>query len=314
MAEYRVMTATDYEEVYDLWLNTPGMGLNSTDDSREGIEKYLRRNPTTSFVAEKFGQVMFHFANGTDAPSTGAGGRLRQIMFDSSRSFSANELAAAIGGEILSDRIEANLGGSTLCIYPDIGAYTKESRFTYSAGGAPAVPAPEQKDEVSNDDAREILKTYWNRNCAAGGAWYYFVDLSGDGIDEMLNVAFDAYDDGIMGIYMLQNGEVVQVGEKWTSSMNGYQIGYYLYTENGRNYILEQNFFLRQGYGECYYKIYSYTASGAELILRENSYSGEMNAAGEAASDAVYAEFRSYKANSAGIMYQTLYGGATDLL
>lgn len=47
------MSAADYEKVYDLWVNTPGMGLNTTDDSREGIEKYLRRNPNTCFVAER---------------------------------------------------------------------------------------------------------------------------------------------------------------------------------------------------------------------------------------------------------------------
>lgn len=47
----RVMRAADYPEVYRLWLNTPGMGLNKTDDSAQGIEKYLKRNPTTSFVA-----------------------------------------------------------------------------------------------------------------------------------------------------------------------------------------------------------------------------------------------------------------------
>lgn len=45
------MTIADYDAVYDLWIHTPGMGLNTTDDSREGIDKYLRRNPTTSFVA-----------------------------------------------------------------------------------------------------------------------------------------------------------------------------------------------------------------------------------------------------------------------
>ena len=28
-----------------------GNGLNNKDDSREGIEKYLKRNPSTSFVA-----------------------------------------------------------------------------------------------------------------------------------------------------------------------------------------------------------------------------------------------------------------------
>ncbi len=48
MIDIRVMSITDYDCVYNLWMNTPGMGLNSTDDSREGIEKYLKRNPTSS--------------------------------------------------------------------------------------------------------------------------------------------------------------------------------------------------------------------------------------------------------------------------
>lgn len=51
MITIRIMTIEDYDGVYDLWLNTPGMGLNTTDDSREGIARYLRRNPATSFVA-----------------------------------------------------------------------------------------------------------------------------------------------------------------------------------------------------------------------------------------------------------------------
>ena len=50
--QIRVMTSDDYKEVYDLWIHTPGMGLNTADDSREGIERYLKRNPKTSFVAE----------------------------------------------------------------------------------------------------------------------------------------------------------------------------------------------------------------------------------------------------------------------
>ena len=58
MINIRVMTISDYEEIYDVWINTPGMGLNSTDDSKEGIEKYLKRNPTTSFVAECDGKVV----------------------------------------------------------------------------------------------------------------------------------------------------------------------------------------------------------------------------------------------------------------
>ena len=49
----RTMTMADYDGVYQLWLNTPGMGLNTTDDSPAGIAKYLRRNPDTCFVAEE---------------------------------------------------------------------------------------------------------------------------------------------------------------------------------------------------------------------------------------------------------------------
>ncbi len=40
----RIMTISDYEKVYSLWLSTPNMGLNNLDDSKEGISKYLDRN------------------------------------------------------------------------------------------------------------------------------------------------------------------------------------------------------------------------------------------------------------------------------
>ncbi len=47
----RKMTINDYEEVYALWLSCSGMGLNDVDDSREGIARFLERNPDTCFVA-----------------------------------------------------------------------------------------------------------------------------------------------------------------------------------------------------------------------------------------------------------------------
>lgn len=56
--DVRVMTIDDYERVYNLWIHTPGMGLNTTDDSRAGIEKYLKRNPSTCFVAEDCGAII----------------------------------------------------------------------------------------------------------------------------------------------------------------------------------------------------------------------------------------------------------------
>lgn len=47
----RPMTLADYDDVYTLWLSCKGMGLNNLDDSKEGIAKYLERNPETCFVA-----------------------------------------------------------------------------------------------------------------------------------------------------------------------------------------------------------------------------------------------------------------------
>ncbi|MGN0553489.1 MAG: GNAT family N-acetyltransferase [Oscillospiraceae bacterium] len=52
------MTIADYDEIYDLWINTKGMGLNDLDDSREGIGKFLDRNPETCFTAKENGKVI----------------------------------------------------------------------------------------------------------------------------------------------------------------------------------------------------------------------------------------------------------------
>jgi len=54
----RTMTISDYDQVYSLWRSTPGMGLNDIDDSIEGINKYLARNPNTCFVAEREGKIV----------------------------------------------------------------------------------------------------------------------------------------------------------------------------------------------------------------------------------------------------------------
>ncbi|NLI62804.1 MAG: GNAT family N-acetyltransferase [Methanosarcinaceae archaeon] len=47
----RKMTIEDYDAVYELWISCTGMGLNNLDDSKEGIHKFLKRNPETCFVA-----------------------------------------------------------------------------------------------------------------------------------------------------------------------------------------------------------------------------------------------------------------------
>ena len=53
--EYTVkqVTIDDYDAIYELWNSTEQSrrALNPVDDSREGIERYLKRNPGTCFAA-----------------------------------------------------------------------------------------------------------------------------------------------------------------------------------------------------------------------------------------------------------------------
>lgn len=51
--EIRLVTIDDYDAIYDLWNATEQSrrALNPVDDSREGIDRYLKRNPNTCFAA-----------------------------------------------------------------------------------------------------------------------------------------------------------------------------------------------------------------------------------------------------------------------
>ena len=54
----RVMTMDDFEAVHALWMEIHGFGIRSIDDSREGVERFIRRNPTTSMVAVAEGKIV----------------------------------------------------------------------------------------------------------------------------------------------------------------------------------------------------------------------------------------------------------------
>lgn len=62
----RVMTIEDYDEVYALWKKIRGFGIRSIDDSRKGVDRFLKRNPTTSVVAEKDGRIVGSILCGHD--------------------------------------------------------------------------------------------------------------------------------------------------------------------------------------------------------------------------------------------------------
>ena len=62
----RAMPIEDYDEVYHLWKKIRGFGIRSVDDSREGIARFLRRNPTTSVVAVEDGRIVGSILCGHD--------------------------------------------------------------------------------------------------------------------------------------------------------------------------------------------------------------------------------------------------------
>lgn len=54
----RVMTMKDYDEVFALWSKIKGFAIRSIDDSRQGVERFLKRNPSTSVVAIEDGKIV----------------------------------------------------------------------------------------------------------------------------------------------------------------------------------------------------------------------------------------------------------------
>ena len=62
----RTMTIDDYDGVYKLWMTIRGFAIRSIDDSREGVERFLKRNPDTSVVALEDGQIVGSILCGHD--------------------------------------------------------------------------------------------------------------------------------------------------------------------------------------------------------------------------------------------------------
>ena len=54
----RAMTLDDYENVHALWMRIKGFSIRSIDDSKEGVERFLKQNPGISVVAEEDGRIV----------------------------------------------------------------------------------------------------------------------------------------------------------------------------------------------------------------------------------------------------------------
>ena len=62
----REMKIKDYDKVFALWKTIKGFGIRSVDDSREGIERFLKWNPGLSVVAEENGEIVGAILCGSD--------------------------------------------------------------------------------------------------------------------------------------------------------------------------------------------------------------------------------------------------------
>lgn len=105
----RPMTIADYDAVYALWMSCTGMGLNNLDDSRDGIEQFLTRNPETCFVAEENGIVgvilvgndgrrgyIYHTAVHPDCRHRGIGSALLERALDALRTIGIRKCALVV--------------------------------------------------------------------------------------------------------------------------------------------------------------------------------------------------------------------------
>lgn len=135
--EIKLMTIDDYDKVYKLWADTAGIGMRSLDDSFEGIEKFLKRNPTTNYIAKEENEIIgvilcghdgrrgyiYHTAVKTDCRNRGTGKALVDAALDALKkeginkaalvAFTANDLGnkfwQSVGFDARNDLVYRNL-------------------------------------------------------------------------------------------------------------------------------------------------------------------------------------------------------------
>ena len=56
--QIREMEISEYSQVKELWMSIHGFAIRSIDDSYEGVERFLKRNPGTSVVALEDGVIV----------------------------------------------------------------------------------------------------------------------------------------------------------------------------------------------------------------------------------------------------------------
>ena len=108
----RSFQISDYDAVYALW-QTERMGLNNVDDTRAGIERFLRRNPNTSFVAELDGKIIGAILCGHD----GRSGSIYHTCV--SHEYQNQKIGAQLVEKVFSALNAEGISDVTLAVYVD---------------------------------------------------------------------------------------------------------------------------------------------------------------------------------------------------
>lgn len=103
----REMTIEDYDKVFALWMSIDGFGIRTLDDSREGVQRFLKRNPSTSVVAEQNGRIVgailcghdgrrgcfYHVCVARDYRKHGIGHRMAQFAMEALKEEGINKVS-----------------------------------------------------------------------------------------------------------------------------------------------------------------------------------------------------------------------------
>jgi ribosomal protein S18 acetylase RimI-like enzyme len=108
----KTLKIADYDIVYALW-QTERMGLNNVDDSRDGIERFLRRNPNTSFIAEIDSEIIGSILCGND----GRSGYIHHACV--SREHQNNKIGTQLAEKVFEALKAEEISDVTLTVYID---------------------------------------------------------------------------------------------------------------------------------------------------------------------------------------------------
>jgi ribosomal protein S18 acetylase RimI-like enzyme len=107
----RPLRIEDYPQIYRLWKSCEGVDINDIDESREGIEKYLQRNPSTCFVEERDGKIVGVIMAGHD----GRRGTLHHHAVD--RQYRRRGIGTALCEKAMGALKEEGIGKAGLFVY-----------------------------------------------------------------------------------------------------------------------------------------------------------------------------------------------------